>query len=94
MDGFQTPISFRPTLRISLWHNQSVVFQKQNCADIQGGISQVFGSQVFRSLDLVTFKHEEMDVSVEMYLPKGAPTVVRVKVSIISGFKICTSDFI
>ena len=68
-----------------------MVFQKQSCADIPGGISQVFGSQVFRSLDLVKLKHEEMDVSVEMYLPKGAPTGVRVKVSIISGFKFCTS---
>ena len=69
-----------------------MVFQKQNCADIQGGISQVFGGQIFRSLELVKFKHEEMDISVEMYLPKGAPTGVRVKVSIISGFIFCTSD--
>ena len=69
-------------MRISLWHNQGVVFQKQNCADIQAGISQVFGGQVLRSLDFVKLRDDERDITVEMYLPKGAPSGVRVKVSI------------
>ena len=75
-------VSFRPALRISLWHNQSVVFQKQNCTDIQAGISQIFGGQIFRSLDFVKFRDDERDIAVEMYLPKGIPAGVRVKVSI------------
>ena len=58
-----------------------MVFQKQNCADIQAGISQVFGGQVFRSLDLVKFIDDERDIAVEMYLPKGVSAGVRVKVS-------------
>ena len=83
-------VSFRPALRISLWHNQSVVFQKQNCADIQAGISQVFGGQVFRSLDFVKLRDDERDMAVDMFLPKGVPHGVRVKVSIKSEAYIFT----
>ena len=41
-------------------------------------------SQVFGGLDLVKLRDDKRDITVEMYLPKGMPSGVTVKVSRVS----------
>lgn len=59
-----------PSIRIVLWHNKSIVWQKSKVSDYRTSLMSVFGTSVMAHMDRIDCKNEDSGFEVVGYLPK------------------------
>lgn len=59
-----------PEIRIVLWHNKSIIWQKSKVNDYRTSLMNVFGTVVISQMDRVDYKDKEFGFEIVGYLPK------------------------
>lgn len=59
-----------PEVRLVLWHNKSIIWQKGKVNDYKTAMVTVLGSPVMAQMDKVEYENEEYDFQFTGYLPK------------------------
>lgn len=59
-----------PGLRIVLWHNKSIIWQKSKVSDFRTSLMNVFGTVVMSQMDKIDYKDNTFGFEIVGYLPK------------------------